>query len=93
MEAAIPTQYVATGARRWFIVSKIASPAYTLPPGDDLEIHYHDQNRGKGAALRTGFAKAGGELFERLGMPAVLGELVVGIVLGNCIYKQKDTAQ
>jgi Kef-type K+ transport system membrane component KefB len=28
-------------------------------------------------------AKLAGELFERLGQPAVLGELVVGIVLGN----------
>ncbi len=28
-------------------------------------------------------AKVGGDLFERLGMPAVLGELTVGIVLGN----------
>ena len=28
-------------------------------------------------------AKAGGEIFERLGQPAVLGELVFGILLGN----------
>jgi Kef-type K+ transport system membrane component KefB len=28
-------------------------------------------------------AKAGGDLFERLRQPAVLGELVVGVVLGN----------
>ena len=28
-------------------------------------------------------AKVGGDLFERIGMPAVLGELVVGIILGN----------
>ncbi|MCA9116173.1 MAG: cation:proton antiporter, partial [Planctomycetaceae bacterium] len=28
-------------------------------------------------------AKVGGDLFERVGMPAVLGELVVGIILGN----------
>ncbi|MBI3098139.1 MAG: cation:proton antiporter [Planctomycetes bacterium] len=28
-------------------------------------------------------AKAGGEVFERLSLPAVLGELVVGILLGN----------
>jgi len=28
-------------------------------------------------------AKLGGELFERVGQPAVLGELVLGIVLGN----------
>ncbi|MCC6263093.1 MAG: cation:proton antiporter [Bryobacterales bacterium] len=30
-------------------------------------------------------AKAGGEIFERIGQPAVLGELVVGIVLGNLV--------
>ncbi|MDZ7639855.1 MAG: cation:proton antiporter [Bryobacterales bacterium] len=30
-------------------------------------------------------AKVGGEVFERLGQPAVLGELVVGIVLGNLV--------
>lgn len=28
-------------------------------------------------------AKAGGEIFERLGQPAVLGELIAGVVLGN----------
>ncbi len=30
-------------------------------------------------------AKLGGELFERLSLPAVLGELVAGIILGNLI--------
>jgi len=30
-------------------------------------------------------AKGGGELFERLGMPSVLGELIAGIVLGNLV--------
>jgi Kef-type K+ transport system membrane component KefB len=29
-------------------------------------------------------AKIGGDVFERINMPAVLGELVVGILLGNC---------
>ena len=28
-------------------------------------------------------AKVGGDLFERMGMPAVLGELAVGVILGN----------
>ena len=28
-------------------------------------------------------AKVGGDLFERVGMPAVLGELVIGILIGN----------
>lgn len=30
-------------------------------------------------------AKLGGELFERFGQPAVLGELIVGVVLGNLV--------
>ena len=30
-------------------------------------------------------AKMGGELFERWSMPAVLGELVIGVVLGNLV--------
>lgn len=31
-------------------------------------------------------AKIGGDLFERIGMPAVLGELTVGILLGNAAF-------
>ena len=31
-------------------------------------------------------AKVGGDFFERLGMPAVLGELTVGILLGNAAF-------
>ncbi len=31
-------------------------------------------------------AKVGGDLFERMGLPAVLGELAVGIVLGNFAF-------
>jgi len=31
------------------------------------------------------FAKLGGELFERINQPAVLGELIAGIVLGNLV--------
>ena len=30
-------------------------------------------------------AKAGGEIFERLKQPAVLGELIAGIVIGNLV--------
>src|SRR5258706_5894880 len=36
-----------------------------------------------GLVIILGAAKLGGELFERLGQPAVLGELLFGIVLGN----------
>ncbi|MFO1096080.1 MAG: cation:proton antiporter [Planctomycetaceae bacterium] len=31
-------------------------------------------------------AKIGGDLFERIGLPAVLGELTVGILLGNAAF-------
>src|SRR6185312_5346497 len=36
-----------------------------------------------GLVIVLGAAKLGGEIFERLGQPAVLGELVFGMVLGN----------
>ena len=36
-----------------------------------------------GLVIVLGAAKLGGELFERLGQPAVLGELLFGMVLGN----------
>ena len=38
-----------------------------------------------GLAVMLIVAKLGGELFERLGQPAVLGELIGGIVIGNLI--------
>ncbi|MEZ6064637.1 MAG: cation:proton antiporter [Planctomycetaceae bacterium] len=31
-------------------------------------------------------AKIGGDVFERFGMPAVLGELIVGVLLGNALF-------
>jgi glycosyltransferase involved in cell wall biosynthesis len=34
----------------------------SLDPQDDLRIILHEQNRGKGAALRTGFAQATGDI-------------------------------
>jgi Kef-type K+ transport system membrane component KefB len=38
-----------------------------------------------GLTIILGAAKIGGELFERVGQPAVLGELIAGVVLGNLI--------
>ncbi len=35
-------------------------------------------------------AKIGSEIFERLGQPAVLGELIVGLVLGNLVLIHPD---
>jgi len=34
-----------------------------IAPGDDLRIIYHDHNQGKGAAVRTGFKNATGDVF------------------------------
>src|SRR3982751_234248 len=36
-----------------------------------------------GVAVILIVAKIGGELFERIGQPAVLGELIGGIIVGN----------
>lgn len=33
-----------------------------MPPADDLKIYFHDVNQGKGAALRTAFQKATGDI-------------------------------
>ena len=38
-----------------------------------------------GLAVMLIVAKLGGELFERIGQPAVLGELIGGIILGNLV--------
>ena len=38
IDAACPTQYVATGHFTIFIVSRMASPAVTLPPGELMYI-------------------------------------------------------
>jgi Kef-type K+ transport system membrane component KefB len=35
-------------------------------------------------------AKLGSEIFERIGQPAVLGELIIGLVLGNLILVNPD---
>jgi glycosyltransferase involved in cell wall biosynthesis len=34
-----------------------------IPEADDLRIAYHDRNQGKGAAVRTGFQHATGDVF------------------------------
>lgn len=36
-------------------------------------------------AVILGVARLGGELFERIGQPAVLGELLAGVLLGNLV--------
>ncbi|MBI5831798.1 MAG: cation:proton antiporter [Armatimonadetes bacterium] len=42
--------------------------------------------------LLLGAAKLGGAVFLRLGQPAVLGELVAGVVLGNMVLLTGDSA-
>jgi Kef-type K+ transport system membrane component KefB len=51
--------------------------------GDPASDHGLDPAVLIGVALMLVLAKVGGEFFERVRQPAVLGELVAGIVLGN----------
>ena len=46
-----------------------------------------------GIAVMLVFAKLGGELFERMQQPAVLGELFAGIVLGNLVILGFNAAE
>ncbi|MEZ5307651.1 MAG: cation:proton antiporter [Pyrinomonadaceae bacterium] len=48
--------------------------------------HGLDPNVLLSLAVVLGAAVLAGELFEKLGQPAVLGELVAGIALGNLVY-------
>lgn len=57
-------------------------PAVARAAGPDA-AHGLDPFVLAGLALVLVVAKLGGELFERAGQPAVLGELIGGIVLGN----------
>ena len=63
----------------------------------DHNDHGHDEGHGGGHADPVApvlaaiviillLAKMGGDVFERLKMPAVLGELVVGVLLGNVAF-------
>ncbi|HJT28543.1 MAG TPA: cation:proton antiporter [Pyrinomonadaceae bacterium] len=49
------------------------------------ESHGLDPSVLIGVAIMLVLAKVGGEIFERAGQPAVLGELCAGIVLGNIV--------
>ena len=46
-----------------------------------------------GVAVMLVIAKIAGELFERIGEPAVLGELIAGIVLGNLVILNFNGAE
>ncbi len=70
-----------------------ATPHPTAPAATNVAGHGegegHSDHAGALNELLVGLiiiligAKLGGEIFERLGQPAVLGEILVGIVLGN----------
>ena len=53
--------------------------------GDGSSSHGLDPPVLIGVAIMLIFAKLGGELFERVRQPGVLGELFAGIVLGNLV--------
>src|SRR3982751_2272382 len=58
------------------------------PPGAAAEgnaAHGFDPRVLVGLAVILIVAKLCGELFERIGQPAVLGELVAGIIMGNLV--------
>ena len=68
-----------------------AQPAPPVPDGSHAEDG-HDEGGGHGGpvvpvllglVIVLAAAKLGGELFERVGQPAVLGELIFGMLLGN----------
>ena len=64
-----------------------ASPAAAISPGPTTGGGEHTLDPMLLIALAAIliFAKLGGELFERIDQPAVLGELIVGIVMGNLV--------
>src|SRR4030095_10048789 len=56
-----------------------------LGVGDSAETHPLEPSALLGVAVILVIAKLGSELFERIGQPAVLGEVLGGIVLGNLV--------
>lgn len=65
----------------------------TPPAAEQLEGEEHEEGHASpvapvlaGIVIILLVAKLGGDAFERMGMPAVLGELIVGVVLGNMAF-------
>jgi Kef-type K+ transport system membrane component KefB len=75
--------------RRFSILGVLALGAVLLVSGpiraatDGEQAHGLDPLVLVGVALILIVAKLGGELFERIKQPAVLGELIAGIIIGN----------
>lgn len=76
---------LAAGGAVWCAQSLVAAAggASTQSAGGSAAPHGLDPLVLAGVALILIVAKLGGELFERVKQPAVLGELVAGIVVGN----------
>jgi len=70
-----------------FVFGQAPDTASAGHGGEDPTAGHSDPVTGVLIALTLmiGAAKLGGELFERIGQPAVLGELIAGVVLGNLI--------
>jgi Na+:H+ antiporter len=62
-------------------------PAISVKAAEETGSSGHGLDPGVliGVAVMLVFAKIGGELFERIGQSAVLGELCAGILLGNLV--------
>lgn len=77
---------LAAGGAVWCaqsLVTAAGDASASSTNGDAAAAHGLDPLVLAGVALILIVAKLGGELFERLGQPAVLGELIAGIVVGN----------
>ena len=74
----------------WAASSSASSPSPAGPPSAAASEHTLDPMLLVSIALILVVAKLGGELFERIKQPAVLGELIAGIVLGNLVLTGFD---
>src|ERR1041385_3534190 len=84
MKLVTPALWTALIVGLFFIFS--SSPAAAAGEGaTGTESHGLDPAVLIGVALMLVLAKLGGEIFERIHAPAVLGELFAGIVLGNLV--------
>ncbi len=66
-------------------VTLVATADRALAANDAGENHALEPTALVGIAVMLVIAKLGSELFERMGQPSVLGELLAGIVLGNLV--------
>ena len=62
---------------------RVLAAVFTGDPSGQGSRHGLDPTVLAGIAVMLVVAKLGGEVFERLGQPAVLGELIGGIIIGN----------